>query len=381
MKLRAGLSLLCGLSVLAGCRTVPLDGSALAQGSPAQADLWDIDWRVQLVSPGLLEYAPRELATPAIDPDTRRVYALTRDRMVRAISPDGKLEWEFETRGPFNAGAAVHEGTLYVPGADGFLYALKARTGELLWKYDAKEELATTPVIEGDLVLVASMTDTLFAVNRSSGEWVWQYRRDTPAGFTIRGASAPVVGGGRAYVGFSDGFFVALDLKDGTLEWERKLGTGTEFIDVDTTAVLDEAAGRVYVASYQDGLFALEAQGGEVQWTTSASGINHLVVDAGTVFATGDAQVAAFNGETGQRLWSKVLKNRAGRRPVLARGMLLVPQDNLLLFLNPRSGKEQVSWDPGDGVSAAPLVVGSHLYVLSNLGFLYSMYLQPLGRG
>jgi len=377
LNLRTGLLLLCGCAAVSACRTPSLAENPFSPLERAQADLWDIDWRVQLVAPSLLEYAPRELATPALDPDTQRVYTLTRDARVRAISPDGKQEWEFVTRGSFNAGATVNEGVLFVPGADGFLYALKARTGELLWKYDSKEELATTPVIEGELVLVASMTDTLFAVNRSSGEWVWQYRREAPAGFTIRGASTPVVGGGRAYVGFSDGYFVALDAKDGTLEWERRLGTGTEFIDVDTTALLDEAAGRIYVASYKDGLFALESGAGEVLWSTSASGITHLLSHGGSVFATGDAQIAAFNAGTGLRSWNKLLKNRAGRKPVLARGLLIVPQDNLLLFLNPANGVERVSWDPGDGVSAAPLVHGGHLYVLSNLGFLYSMYLQP----
>ena len=41
-----------------------------------------------------------------------------------------------------------------------------------------------------------------------------------------------------------------------------------------------------------------------------------------------------------------------------------------------RTGELQQYFDPGDGISAPPLVDGDSLYVLSNRGILYAMYME-----
>lgn len=382
MRTRSLLLAAVVASGLSGCKaTQSFDRYPMFDGPQQRVDLWDIDWRVKLVTPPFFDYQPRELATPAFDPDTERVYTLTRDKKIRAISPAGEVEWEFETDGAFNAGASVADNVVYAPGADGFLYALRGRSGELVWKYEAKEELGTSPVVDGALVLVASMTDTLFAVNRETGVWVWQYRRDTPAGFTIRGASNPVVSGGRVFMGFSDGYLVALDASDGTLVWERQLGNGKEFLDVDTTPVVDETSGRLFVASYSDGLYALDTATGDVAWNSAVGGISNLITHGNRVITSGDGRISAYDASTGTLGWTHPTGELSGRRPLMARGHLIVPMDGALLFLDPETGRPTVSWDPGEGVSAAPALAGSQLFVLSNLGYLYSIHLSPKGQG
>ncbi|HYI00581.1 PQQ-binding-like beta-propeller repeat protein, partial [Hyalangium sp.] len=97
------------------------------------------------------------------------------------------------------------------------------------------------------------------------------------------------------------------------------------------------------------------------------------------VFAVGDGRVDAYLGETGRLLWSHSLGERAGRAPVLARGMLIVPNQRALLFMDPQTGQARMAWNPGEGVSAAPRVEGSTAYVLSNNGYLYSLQLHGGG--
>lgn len=347
--------------------------------------VFTVDWWTQLVSPTLLEYAPREHAQPAYDALNDRVIALTRDGVVRSVEPGGKVAWQLQTGARFYAGAAVDEGLVYVPGTDGVLYALYGKTGEPKWKYTAGEALATQPVLAGELVLVASQSDTLFAVKRATGELAWLYRRDPPTGFTIHRSSTPTVRGTTAWVGFSDGTLVSLDLTDGSVNWEKSLapaggggGTGQQFQDVDTQPVLDEA-GRVYAASYSGGLYALEAETGDVVWNTVAQGITSLLVHRDVVVAVGDDRLDAYLGETGKLLWSQTLQDRAGIEPVLVKGMLLVPTQRSLLFVDPRTGRSRLAWDPGEGVSATPRVVGGKVFVLSNNGYLYGLRLD--GRG
>ncbi len=368
------------VGLLGACSSVSLHGNPVSSDErQAPAQFFEVDWWTPLVEPVAWEYAPREFAAPAVDPDSGHVIALTRDTYVRAVAPGGKVAWAFKTGSRFSAGALVHEGIVYVPGGDGVLYALDARKGELKWKYDAGEPLATTPVLAGSLLLVASEGDTLFAVDMTTGKWAWQYRRDPPSGFTIHGVSTPLVNADTVYVGFADGFVVALDAQAGTSKWEKSLAGGaTEFLDVDTPPVVDKA-GRLYVASYQGGLYALSAETGDMEWNSTVAGLTSLLTQGEVVFGAGDGRVDAYLAETGRLLWSHALGERAGRAPVFARGMLLIPNQRSLLFMDPRTGQSRLSWNPGDGISAAPIVEGSRAYVLSNNGYLYSLRLRGSG--
>ena len=378
--LRLGLAI--SFFAMTGCRSVPLATDPLEHNAaPGALALFEIDWWVPLVKAPMLEFLPREPASPAIDPETGWVLILTRDGLVRALSPgDGKVEWSFKTASPFNAGALIDAGIAYVPGGDGKLYALKVRTGELIWKYDAKEELASTPVLADGKVLVTSQADALIAVDQKTGKWTWQYRRDPPSGFTIRGAPAPRVQGGIAYLGFSDGYAVAISVADGTMKWERALSTGggSQFLDVDATPAVDEQ-GRVFFASYQDGVFAMSPESGDVAWHTVRRGVTGLLPRGDVLFTAGEGEIGAMTTTTGKALWSLPLANRAGRMPLFAGGLLVVPTNTALIFVDPATGASKSAWNPGKGVSATPAGSNGRIYVLSNLGTVYAMSLRSRG--
>ncbi len=360
------------------CHRIPLysDPTEHQQSSRPPLALYSIDWWIPLVLPTAWEYLPREYAPPAADADGGRLVVLTRDKMVRAITVDGRIEWSFATRGRFTAAALIHEGVVYVPGGDGVLYALQAESGQLLWKYELGEAFVATPAIAPGKVLASTENDAVVALDARSGKLDWRYRREGASGYTIRGAAAPRVFGELAYVGFSDGYLVALGVADGAVKWERALSTpAKQFLDVDTTPVID-AAGRLFAASYKDGIYALESRTGSIQWHTARQGVTNLLLKGPVLFAAGDQEVDALSEESGRPVWSYDLRNRAANAPVLAHGLLVVPTGQALVFLDAASGKVRSFWNPGKGVTASPLFDHSHLYVLSNLGYLYAMRLN-----
>lgn len=385
-----------GLLLVAGCKAIPLNDDPTVPRATAHVShpaIYEVAWNVPLVKLGLLEYQPSESASPAIDPDTERVFVTTRDGFVRCLSPgDGKLEWEFKTHGRFVSGPTVHRGIVYVAGGDGVLYALRVGSGEQVWSFKANEELVTTPTIAEGKVLVSSQSETVFAVDLESGAWVWQYRRDPPSGFTVRGTSRPVAADGLAYMGFADGYVVALELSSGVMKWEKRLSVsgGNQFLDVDTSPVL--ADGRLFVASYKDGLSALDAQTGDLQWSSAHNGLTALLPRGNVLFATGDGALTAFEMGRGRMLWSLELSDRtskgkgvnAGRALALSRGYVVVPTATSLAFVEPTSGKVRSMWNPGRGVTAAPTGFssprhGNRLYVLSNLGTLFALQMSSGG--
>ncbi len=341
--------------------------------------IYTITWWQKLVDAPTLEYGPREPARPGADTINLRVVTGTRDGVLRSVDAKGHVVWRFVAGQPFSAGPEVVDGFVFAPGGDGFLYCFRADTGELFWKYDAGEDLVTVPVVVDGRVLVASQNDTLFAIEAATGKWLWQYRRDTPAGFTIRGASRPVARDGVVYVGFSDGHFSALRLESGAVVWDRALSSVGQFRDVDSPAVFD-AKGNVIVADYKEGLFCIDAGSGETLWQTVISGMVGLVARGNVVYASGDARVIGVEASTGKVLWTTKLGERAGLQPALAAGWLLVPTGQSLLFIDPSSGKIRLSFDPGKGITATPEVHGLDVYVLSNLGFVYSMEMN-VARG
>lgn len=364
-----------------GVRLPPqrVEGDPFSRQPAALERLWDMDWWARLVPYESWVYQPREPASPSLDPETGRVFLATRDGRIHALNKDGTAAWELAVKGPFEAGPTVKDGVVYAASAKGILYALRAGSGEKLWEYDAKEGLATEPVVEQQLVLVASLSDTVYAVDRKTGKWVWQHRRDLPAGFTIHGASRPVVSAGTVYRGFADGTLVALSAADGTLKWEHALAERGDFRDVDTAPAVDEESGRLYAASYGTGVVALDTANGKELWRSAEPGIVSLLLDRGVLYASGDQGVRAYRAEDGTTMWTRALGERAGRRAILARGLLVVPLSTSLLFLEPASGRTRAEWDPGEGVTATPLWTGTRLVVLSNDGFVYAMSL-PVRR-
>jgi len=334
--------------------------------------IYTITWWQKLVDSPILEYMPREPARPGADTINNRVVTGTRDGILRSIDSKGRIVWRFVSGQPFSAGPTVVDGFVFAPGGDGFLYCFRADTGELFWKYEAGEDLITVPVIADGRVLVNSQSDTLFAVEAATGKWLWQYRRDSPTGFTVRGASRPVVRDGVVYVGFADGHFAALRLENGTALWDRALSSGRQFTDIDAPPVFD-AKGRLIVAAYKDGLFSIDPGSGETLWQATITGMVGLVVRGEVAYATGDARAIAVHTTTGKVLWTTSLGQRAGLQPALAAGWLLVPTGRQLLFIDPRSGAIRQSFDPGKGITATPEVRGTEVYLLSNLGFVYSL--------
>jgi outer membrane protein assembly factor BamB len=335
-------------------------------------NIYSISWWQKLVDAPTLEYMPREPARPGVDRINNRVVTGTRDGILRSIDPKGRIVWRFVSGQPFSAGPTVVDGFVFAPGGDGFLYCFRADTGELFWKYEAGEDLITVPVVADGRVLVNSQNDTLFAVEAATGKWLWQYRRDTPTGFTVRGASRPVVRDGIVYVGFADGHLAALRLENGTALWDRALSNGRQFVDIDAPPVFD-AKGRLIVAAYKDGIFSIDPGSGETLWQATITGMVGLVARGEVAYATGDARVIAVYTPTGRVLWSTSLGQRAGLQPALAAGWLLVPTGRQLLFIDPRTGAIRQSFDPGKGITATPEVQGIDVFLLSNLGFVYSL--------
>lgn len=122
--------------------------------------------------------------------------------------PPLELRWKFKTRRgvmeieSFPAvddglsAATVHAGVVYAGGHDGFVYALRADTGERLWEFQTRGRVNSAPTVHGGRIFVGSMDNFLYALRAEDGglEWRFQsgvkiFRQITYGG--VRAAPAP----------------------------------------------------------------------------------------------------------------------------------------------------------------------------------------------
>lgn len=357
-------------------RAIPMRGEAPEK-------VFSVHWWTRADEAFGLPYRPVEPGEPEVDPRTGQVFVGTADGKVRAFDSRGKFLWDHEVNSTFDAGPTLADGRLYVAASKGQLLALDPASGKRLWEYRASDELITKPVVGDGLVLVTSTGDTIYAIDQVTGAWKWQYRRDTPSDFTVRGAGRPALFEGRVYAGFADGFAVAIDAKDGTLQWSKDLGQGKPFADVDAGPVLDPE-GRLYFASFATGIFALEAGTGKLVWTAARPSASALALspDGKRLFAGGNGFAAAFEAADGRPRWSATLgSDRFVSGIAVVNGLVLASTGpGPLLFLDGGSGKLRQTFDPGHGVWARPNVHGAAMAcVLSNRGVIYDLGIEARG--
>jgi outer membrane protein assembly factor BamB len=304
-------------------------------------------------------------ASPTVDPDTGNIYVFTVGAQLLAIGPDGTILWDRSL--PEDYGAVTTHG---------------GRT--------------TSPIIHGDTVILNTLLlawgdlnrpgNRYMAFDKHSGHTVWisspQTRHyDTnysmPIVVDIDGVSTLIVGG-------TDGAFHALQANTGEPIWR---------LDVSKRAILNSALyrdGVAYITHGEENLgttemgmvAAIDARGrGELKddaFKWKATGFMPTfaspVMDAERLYSVDNgAIVAAFDLQTGKRLWERSLGTLQKGSPVLADGKLYIGTENGKVFiLRPSAGGVEVldeDWlgtqqDP-EPIVASPIVADGRVYVTS----------------
>ena len=178
---------------------------------------------------------------------------------------DRSVSWRWRARlGPvYRRPGVSHDGrTLFLPSADGHLYALDAGTGLVRWRFAAGAPVLSEPVVTPEFV-VFTAGERLLAVHVASGELAWAV---PGRGFSAGRAACD---GERVYTAAADGFARAHDLRTGREAWSHRMVSGDRhrvalYSGWDDVAAL--AAGAVIVATVS-GTQALEAGTGAPRWT------------------------------------------------------------------------------------------------------------------
>ncbi|UPW02123.1 PQQ-binding-like beta-propeller repeat protein [Halorussus gelatinilyticus] len=289
----------------------------------------------------------------------------------------------------------VADGTVYVAtglpgryrqdGADGYLSAIDAATGERRWSNRLPKGATGPPTLVSDRrrVVVGARDDTLRGFD-PAGEKRWEIGFDSPP-------NTPAVVGDAAYVTTADGTVRAVALPSGDACWTLSqkrprdhLGFGRAYRSGAKPAVAD---GVVYAptATADDEkshgvrrgrLLAIDAESGERRWQywfdTDQLPRPPAVRD-GTVYVAGGDALHALDAESGERRWSFATGYRETSAPAVADGTVYFTSKNVY-GLDADTGDEQwrhvnlatvgsMTHDDRTALTDAPAVADGTVYV------------------
>lgn len=306
-----------------------------------------------------------------------------KDSFVAIRRSSGREIWRYPIRNGVSSGAVAYDDDILFGASDGQFYSVDARTGSLNWTLPVRQEVLAPPLLDSETVYFLAANNVIYAIDAKTGKQKWLYNRADTTTFSIRGGAQPTIYNGKVFVGFSDGFFVSLDARNGNLIWERNLNKNPKFKDVNGTAVRDGES--FYVSSYDDSLYKLSVADGQIEWRVEKGG--HAPVTVLTdrlVYPTSEGELLAVDKKTGNIIWTyKVHEGIATAVQPLDEFIIVGETKGRLLVLSPSDGKIVTSFDPGWGISASPSVDPDtkEIFIATNAGNIFALQLKRELRG
>lgn len=175
---------------------------------------------------------------------------------------NGRELWRKNDEGAYHAGPKVYNGMLIYGTRQGRVFARDYLTGELIYSVDLESSIESVPVIENGRLFFHLRNHRVFSLDAATGKILWAYRRSVPFTTTVQGVSRPLVYEGKVIIGFADGSVAALNIEDGVLLWDIRLGDGSNFVDVDINPTLIN--NQLAVSSLEGDLKFVDPNSGQI---------------------------------------------------------------------------------------------------------------------
>ncbi len=254
------------LSILSSCAFLQRYVPTNALHSPVRTSSKQVLWSKNLDPIYNSGNLPIALNAPAISDGI--VYIGDGQGIMHAFNiTDGREIWQSQDVGTYHARPVFFDDMVIYGTVEGRIYARNKLTGEQVYSVALGSAVESAGTIADGIIFFLLRGHQLVALDVKTGKLLWSYKRAVPYLTTLQGVTTPVVFQDRVYVGFADSYFVAFSRLDGNILWERKLGVGQKFIDVDITPTLFKGA------------FATSASGGPLVFIDPKSGIVKLQLE------------------------------------------------------------------------------------------------------
>jgi eukaryotic-like serine/threonine-protein kinase len=329
----------------------------------------------------------KSLLTPRLPSVRKRVLRLKRFLVSLALASSSLFNFAIALDSPMFRGDLSHTGAYDAAGIEKFT--------RVKWKFKTEGRIYSTPAIVKNTIYFGSTDHNFYAVDIAAGTLKWKFT----SGSGITSSSA--VEDGRVYFGSYDGNFYCLDGETGQVIWkfesegERRyagrhlhgmIPTGEVMPDPFDFYLSSPAlwSGKVYFASGDGNIYALESASGKLAWKVKTGDVVHAspAISNGTVFiGSWDSYFYAIDASNGTVKWrfktgeDPDIHNQVGIQSsaAIANGIVYFGcRDSILYALDAVTGAEKWRFDnKGSWVIGSPAVHNGHLYFATSDSALY----------
>jgi len=293
-------------------------------------------------------------------------------RLVAVDAETGRKNWELKTEQPFSGGPGLDDDQIYMGTIDGRVIAYDRSGGAELWNAQVSSEVLSPPASGDGIVVVRCIDGRVFGLDAVSGRRLWIHDRDVPL-LTLRGNADLLIRGGFVYVGYDDGAVVSLRLSDGSQVWSQTIVSPEGRTELDRLADIGQhmvlIASDLIVSSYKSRVVSLAADSGRLLWFKDISSSTGVVVDrTNLAVSEKNGDLWMLDRRNGSTLWKvDQMTNRGLTRPAFYGNYVVVgDKEGYLHWLDSDIGSFVARERAGkEGFAAAPLSVGTTLYVLT----------------
>ncbi len=248
----------------------------------------------------------------ALATDRRRLFAITRDGIVRAFDPaTGQVLWQSEQS---TGTLAASETALILRLVDGTVKSLAPAEGTARWEAASGIVGDLPPVLDGDRVFIAGKG--MAALDIATGHVVWSASADPTV------TAPPVAAVSRLLAGEEDGTLRCRDRASGVSLW--KLRTRSALL---APPVVDPERRRLYLGTTDRRILEVGLEKGKKGWAwkvgadVEGPGLLH---ERRVLFTAFDAVLYALNQGNGDLVWRAPLPSRPLSGPLLSGATVLV---------------------------------------------------------
>jgi outer membrane protein assembly factor BamB len=282
--------------------------------------------------------------------------------------------WAFQPGMTLSVAPTVVGDTVYVGDADGFVYAVAARTGEARWGALTGDRVMSPPTV-ADGILYAASGD-LTTLDAATGGPVLQITSGRRRLTGVAVADGFVLATGLRK---TEGFVEALSVTTAVQRWRVEL-------DGAVMGPPTVADGTAFVGSVAGEVLALDVETGDPRWTAAAPGpvFAPPTVASGTLYLTawvseaaadpeGGGVLLALDAASGRERWRAPIAAPVPASPLVHDGVVYVVGQTSVHALDAASGGTRWRFRAPDEIRGQPILAGDLLLAGSRTGDLLAV--------
>jgi outer membrane protein assembly factor BamB len=250
-------------------------------------------------------------------------FAYVDGRLIAVDAKDGGLRWTTDLRSHLESSPMAVGNRLYLGTDKTKVAALRASDGKVLWQFNSPGAIKASPSFHDGRVYVADYQGAMFCLDARSGQPIWRTNTTAVPPFGEGGFySSPAIAFGRVYAARDDGTVFAFDQRDGRVMWS--FPTHNFIYGSPAVARVPGTPPSVYIGSYDEHFYALDARSGKRRWRFDVGGaVPGTATVIGHTVYTSSFKTDSTIGIDARTHRKTFEKHQAGYTPVVSDGRRL----------------------------------------------------------